>query len=180
MEIIYKNINDLEEYENNPRENESAIKYVKNSIQKFGFRNPVIIDQNNVIVCGHTRVKSAKLLGMTEVPCIMVDDLTEEEINAFRLADNKVAEFAEWDIEKLDIELAQLEFDMSDFGFDLGDVLDDNEVESVGVAEEEEQCVVVACNQEDVEATFKKLIQAGLNAFIVPVDKKLKKIIEEE
>ena len=94
LEIKYVNINDITPYENNPRINEEAIPLVAKSIEEFGFRNPIIIDKNNVIVCGHTRYEAAKRLEMEELPCLYADDLTEEQIRAFRLADNKVSERA--------------------------------------------------------------------------------------
>lgn len=120
MKIVYKDINDLQMYENNPRKNSDAVQYVANSITQFGFRNPIIIDKDNVIVCGHTRYKAARRLKMAKVPCIMADDLTEDQIRAFRLADNKVAEMATWDYDRLEQEFAlidPLEFDIADFGF---------------------------------------------------------------
>lgn len=117
MEIIYKPVSDLIPYENNPRRNDDAVDYVANSIKEFGFKVPIIIGSDNVIVTGHTRLKAAIKLGLTEVPVIVADDLTEEQINAFRLADNKVAEMAGWDFGRLDLELEQLDFDMSQFGF---------------------------------------------------------------
>ncbi len=119
MEIIYKNINDIKEYKNNPRKNNEAVGAVAESIKEFGFKVPIIIDKNSVIVAGHTRKKAAEELGLTEVPCIIADDLTPQQIKAFRLADNKVAEKAEWDFELLDVELEDIEMDMSGFGFDL-------------------------------------------------------------
>lgn len=116
MEIIYKSINELIPYDKNPRFNEEAVKYVANSIKEFGFKNPIIIDKNNVIVCGHTRLNAAKSLGLQLVPCIVADDLNEEQIRAFRIADNKVSEVATWDYEALEEELENiLTIDMSDF-----------------------------------------------------------------
>lgn len=118
MEIIQKNIDELIPYENNPRKNDSAVQPVANSIKEFGFKIPIIIDANNVIVCGHTRFRAAKQLRLKEIPCIIADDLSEEQIKAFRLADNKVAEFAEWDQDVLMQELQGiLTIDMNDFGF---------------------------------------------------------------
>lgn len=118
MEVINKRIEDLMPYENNPRNNDEAVKYVANSIREFGFKVPIIIDKNNVIVAGHTRYKASQELGLKEVPCIIADDLSDEQIKAFRLADNKVSEKAEWDFNKLDLELAELDIDMDDFGFE--------------------------------------------------------------
>lgn len=122
MNIIYKNTEELVEYGNNPRNNQNAIIPVAESIKEFGFKVPIIIDKYNVIIAGHTRKKAAEHLGIEEVPCIIADDLTPEKIQAFRLADNKTAEFAEWDMDKLNEELSQLtafDIDMSSFGFDI-------------------------------------------------------------
>lgn len=120
MEIITKKVEELIPYKNNPRINDKAIESVANSIREFGFKVPIVIDKNNIIVAGHTRLLASKLLGLKEVPCIIADDLTEDKIKAFRLADNKVAEIAEWDLERLNEELKELanfEIDMSQFGF---------------------------------------------------------------
>lgn len=134
MEIIYKKTSELIPYENNPRINDHAVKAVANSIKEFGFKNPIVIDKNNVIAAGHTRVKASEQLGIEEVPCIMADDLTDEQIKAFRLADNKTAELADWDFELLNKELAELsetdfDFDMTDFGFDFDDLLSFKDIE---------------------------------------------------
>ena len=118
MNIIDKYIDDLIPYDNNPRNNDDAVPAVVASISEFGFKVPIIIDKDNVIVAGHTRLKAAKRLGLKQVPCIVADDLSEEQIKAFRLADNKVAELATWDLEKLELELSELDdFGMEDFGF---------------------------------------------------------------
>lgn len=121
MKIIEKRIEELIDYENNPRHNEAAIEKVAASIAEFGFKVPIVIDKNNVIIAGHTRRKAAERLGMETVPCIVADDLNDVQVKAFRLADNKTSEFAEWDFDKLEEELAELRelaFDMDDYGFD--------------------------------------------------------------
>lgn len=119
MEIINKKINEIKPYEKNPRKNDEAVKYVAESIKNFGFKVPIVIDKNNVIVAGHTRYKASIKLGLDEVPCIVADDLSDEQIKAFRLADNKVSEQAKWDIDLLDEELdAIFNIDMTDFGFE--------------------------------------------------------------
>ena len=119
MNIIEKKLEELTPYENNPRNNEGAVDAVAASIREFGFKVPIIIDKNNVIVAGHTRLKAAQKLGLESVPCVMADDLTEEQVRAFRLADNKTAELANWIPEALKEELAALDgIDMSQFGFD--------------------------------------------------------------
>lgn len=118
MQIEYIDIDKITPYDKNPRKNDGAVEYVKNSISQFGFKVPIVVDKNNVIVCGHTRYKAAKQLKLESVPCVMADDLTEEQITAYRLADNKVAEFSEWDYELLDEELEKLlDFDMLSLGF---------------------------------------------------------------
>jgi len=116
MKIEYLKLKDLKPYKNNPRINDDAVEAVKNSIQDFGFRNPILIDQNNEIIAGHTRAKAAKKLGLTEVPVIRIEDLTEEQIKAFRIADNSSGGLAQWDLKKLEIELEDISFDMEDFG----------------------------------------------------------------
>ena len=118
MEIIEKRLAELTPYKNNPRKNDQAVDAVAASIKAFGFKVPIVIDRDGVIVCGHTRATAAKKLKLESVPCVVADDLTEEEIKAFRLADNKVGELAEWDLPALDLELADLDFDMGEFGFD--------------------------------------------------------------
>lgn len=123
LEIKYIPINDIKPYKNNPRLNEEAIPYVMKSIREFGFKNPIILDKNNIIVAGHTRLESAKRLGMKEVPVIYADDLTEEQVKAFRLVDNKVSEKSMWDYTKLDEELDSiLDIDMSLFDFAIDDI----------------------------------------------------------
>lgn len=122
MKIIEKKITDLKEYENNPRNNDGAVEAVAESIKQFGFKVPIIIDSDGVIVAGHTRRKAAEMLGLEKVPCIVADDLTPEKIKAFRLADNKTAELAGWDFAKLEEELSELtacDVDMSKFGFNI-------------------------------------------------------------
>lgn len=130
MDIINIALKDLKPYENNPRKNDDAVKYVAESIKEFGFKVPIVIDKNNVIVAGHTRYKAAKKLKMSEVPCIIADDLTDEQIKAFRLADNKVAEKSEWDFDLLNAELDDIiDLDMELFGFE--DALQDDAEEAV-------------------------------------------------
>lgn len=128
MQIVDKKLDELREYENNPRNNDNAVAAVAASIKEFGFKVPIVIDAAGVIIAGHTRAKAAARLGLQIVPCIIADDLTEEQIRAFRLADNKTGELAGWDFEKLEAELAQLsEMDMSEFGFIMSDDVDIDE-----------------------------------------------------
>ena len=134
IKIEYLKTDELTPYTNNPRNNDEAVDYVANSIEEFGFKVPCVIDSEKNVVCGHTRLKAAKKLGIKEVPCIVADDLTEEQIDAFRLADNKTAEIATWDFEKLEIELESISgIDMSEFGFDI----DLDEEEPTEIVEDE-------------------------------------------
>lgn len=120
MNIVMLKTADLVPYENNPRDNADAVPYVMESIKQFGFKQPIVIDKDNIVIAGHTRLKAAKKLKLKEVPCIIADDLTEEQVKAYRLADNKVAEKAEWDFDLLADELADIfEIDMEALGFEL-------------------------------------------------------------
>ena len=133
---------ELKEYANNPRKNKKAVAAVAESIKNFGFKNPIIIDKDGVIIAGHTRKAAAEQLGLDTVPCIIADDLTPEQAQAFRLADNKTAELSEWDLDKLTEEvnaLAGLDVDLSAFGFDLSEFEERQEVIEDDEEEEELQ-----------------------------------------
>ena len=119
MDILNLGLEEIKPYEKNPRNNDNAVDAVAASIREFGFKVPIIIDKDNIIVAGHTRYKAAKKLGLKTVPCIKADDLNDEQIKAFRLADNKVSELAEWDFDLLNEELETITMDMEQFGFDL-------------------------------------------------------------
>ena len=146
MQIHDISISLLREYDNNPRNNDGAVDAVAASIREFGFKVPVIVDGDNVIVAGHTRVKAARKLGMSAVPCIIADDLTPEQIRAFRLADNKTAELAGWDFTKLEEELLEIsnQFDMSAFGFDMSDFEEEKEIIEDEVPEVDEEAEPIA------------------------------------
>ena len=141
MEIIFKKLQDIIPYDNNPRFNQQAIDYVANSIKEFGFKVPLVTDKNNVIVTGHTRYEACKKLNIKEVPTIIADDLTEEEINAYRLADNKVSELAVWDYDLLKEEVEQIDinklkvFDINDKEIEYAD-----EKETTEAKPEEDFC----------------------------------------
>lgn len=120
MEIIEKKIDQVIPYDKNPRNNDVSVDKVAESIKQFGFKVPLVLDKDNIVVCGHTRLKAAKKLGIDKIPCIIANDLSEEQIKAYRLADNRVGEESEWDISLLNEELdGILDIDMSEFGFDL-------------------------------------------------------------
>lgn len=122
MEIRNVPIGTVKPYENNPRHNDNAVDAVANSIREFGWKQPIVVDKDNVIIVGHTRLKAAQKLGLKEVPVLIADDLTPEKVKAYRLADNKTNELAFWDDELLDIELGDItDIDMEQFGFDLSE-----------------------------------------------------------
>lgn len=134
MDIKTIELKDLIPYDKNPRKNDEAVKYVAASIREFGFKVPIVIDRNNVIVAGHTRYKAAQELGLKDVPCIVADDLTDEQVRAFRLADNKVSDYSIWDNKLLLEELNDIGDDLFT-GFDDGDVfnsiLDENDKSTI-------------------------------------------------
>lgn len=131
MKVKELPIANIKPYPHNPRKNEAAVEPVAASIKAFGFKVPIVLDKDGVIVAGHTRLEAAKRLGLEKVPCVVADDLTDEQVKAFRLADNKTAEMALWDVEMLADELADIsEFDMREFGFDSEtEPINDNGVE---------------------------------------------------
>lgn len=145
MKVEAKSIDDIKPYENNPRDNDDAVDSVANSIKEFGWQQPIVVDKDNVIIVGHTRYKAAKKLGMDKVPVVVASKLTPEQVKAYRLADNKVGELADWNLPKLNIELDDInDIDMSDFGFDenFDDNIEENNsfgVESNSVSNNAEQ-----------------------------------------
>lgn len=130
LEITYRKISELKPYKNNPRDNDKAVDAVANSIREFGFKVPIVINKNDEIVCGDTRRKAAIKLGLEEVPCVIADDLSDDQVKAYRLADNKVSELATWDMDKLMEELDAIDMDMLQFGFgDLEEAMDRDALE---------------------------------------------------
>lgn len=122
MEVKSMKIGDVIPYENNPRKNKDAVEATANSIKEFGWQQPIVVDKNNVVIVGHTRLKAAARLGLETVPVVVAKGLTDEQVKAYRLADNKTGELADWDLPMLDEELAGIgELDMGDFGFELHD-----------------------------------------------------------
>lgn len=119
MNIQNLSLTDIRPYARNPRKNDEAVKNVAASIREFGFLVPLVIDANHEIVAGHTRYKAAQSLGLKTVPCVIADELSDEQIRAFRLADNKVGEMAQWDMDLLPLELADIALSMADFGFEV-------------------------------------------------------------
>lgn len=150
-EVVYLNLEDIKPYENNPRNNEYAVEKVVNSIKEFGFNNPITVDKDYVIVTGHTRYEASKILDLKQVPCLILKDLTEEEIKGYRLADNKTGEFSAWEFDKLTKELAEIEnIDMSSLGFniqfeDLG-VIDADFLQDTEIVKEKKESITKCPN----------------------------------
>ena len=119
MNIIQLPLKEIHPYERNPRKNDGAVQAVAESIKQYGFLVPLVVSAEHEIITGHTRYKAAQALKLKTIPCVIADELTEEQIRAFRLVDNKVGELAEWDVDLLPLELADIAGDMSVFGFDI-------------------------------------------------------------
>ena len=167
-------IGEVVPYDKNPRLNDKAVDAVASSIREFGFKVPIVVDGEGVVVSGHTRLKAAKSLGLTEVPVIVADDLDDTKIKAFRLADNKVAELADWDESMLAEELAELadlSYDMSQFEFDLdlgGDGGDDlgDMPEELNVMETFALNVIVGSEAEQAEL-YEEMLERGYDVKVV-------------
>ena len=161
MQIIERKISELKPYANNPRLNDGAVDAVAASIKNFGFKVPLVVTADGEIIAGHTRLKAAQKLKMKTVPVIIADDLTPEQVKAFRLADNKVGELAEWDFEKLDLELEEIDLDMTQFGF--GDEKEEKSSSSSSEVEyHEELSLLIECDTEaQQEDLFHELTDRG-------------------
>lgn len=160
MQIITKKLSDLRPYTRNPRKNDQAVDAVANSIREFGFKVPVVIDKNGEIIAGHTRYKAAKKMKLEEIPCIIADDLTEEQIKAFRLADNKVGELADWDFDLLPDELDGIfNIDMKQFGFLEQEDNERNDISDKITTDEYE--LIVSGEENELQELYDRLISEG-------------------
>ena len=168
MDVINISVKDLIPYDRNTKKHDKTqINNVAESIKQYGFVQPIVIDKNNVVVIGHCRLLAAKQLKMKEVPCVCVEDLTDEQVKALRIVDNKSNE-SEWDFDILTDELAEL--DLSAFDFDFGVSLDEDDTETKEreeIALNESISVVVECSDdEEAEAIFEKLSEEGYKCHI--------------
>ena len=176
MEVIYLPPDDLTPYAANAKRHpDEQVRHIANSIREFGFRQPIVVDANNVVVIGHGRLLAAKLLGLETVPVVRADDLTEAQIKALRLADNKTNE-SEWDFTELEAELAELEmdFDMAEFGFEdiQGGVSDTEPAADTGptFSYKEQYAVTVMCADEaDQQQVYERLTADGYDCRVVCV-----------
>lgn len=159
VKVIAMAVKDLVPYANNPRNNEQAVDTVAKSIKEFGFTNPIVVDSDNIVINGHTRLLAAEKLGLEKVPVIRKEDLTPEQVKAFRLVDNKTSELSGWDFEKLDTEIAELQamdFDMSEFKFDMpasegyGDFFEDSPAKEQSQDEADEDITTDAASEDEV------------------------------
>ena len=135
MDVLELSIGDIKPYENNPRNNADAVQAVANSIERFGFQQPIVVDKDGTIIVGHTRYEAAKRLGMKSVPVVVADNLDDGEVAAYRLADNKSGEVSTWDFDKLMVELDSIEdfdIDMADFGFSFEEPSDNGKMPNGG------------------------------------------------
>ena len=159
-------LKDIVSYENNPRHNDQAVDAVKESIKQCEYIAPIIVDEDMVILCGHTRQKALKSLGRKEAEVMIVSGLTEEQKKKYRLLDNKTNELASWDIDLLEIELEDLDFEGFDFGFDIDDS-EPQEKEIEEVEYHEKISVVIDCeDDEEAETIFTQLTEEGYKCHI--------------
>lgn len=166
LNIVYKNIKELKPYKKNAKKHsKEQVEQIANSIKEFGFTQPVIIDKNNCVVAGHGRILGAKKAGLKQVPTVTLEELTEEQIKAYRLVDNKLNE-SDWDFSLLDEELENLteDIDMDLFGFDID--MSDEELEraikEVKFKTKEKHLVIVSCkNEQQTLELERKLKQKG-------------------
>ena len=170
MNVVYKKLSEITPYDKNAKKHDKTqIANVAESIKQYGFVQPIVIDSDGVIVIGHCRALAAKKLGMKEVPCVCVDDLTPQQVNALRLVDNKSNESA-WDMDLLAEELPELDLSVFDFDWKIDELFSDEELESLMADEvqaraaKETHRVIVDCNnQEETQIIAELLKQNGYN-----------------
>lgn len=176
MEIVEKKVSDLIPYENNPRIiSEESVNAVAASFEAFGILQPLVIDRNNVVIAGHTRLLAAKQLGLETVPCKIADELSDDEANAYRIADNSTGELSAWDYAKRDVELQKLDaFDMVSFGIQLKNSEQEQEHEEFNNSGEdnfnykEQYGVIVMCKDEkEQENVYNRLTDEGFECKVV-------------
>lgn len=172
MQIQNFSIDAIKPYENNPRINDDAVKAVAESIKQFGWQQPLVVDKDNVLIVGHTRLKAAQQLGLKEVPVLVADNLTPEQAKAYRLLDNKTGDIALWDIAKLKKEIDELDFDFEPFDIaffpddkDLAYIFDENNSQDEGEGELKQYQIIIDCdNEEHQQNVLSELKKEGLNA----------------
>lgn len=166
MKIEYRPIADIRPYESNPRRNDRAVAKVAESIRQFGFRQPIVVDADGVIIVGHTRYRAALELGLESVPVHVVTDLSPEQMKAYRIADNKTGSLATWDYEKLRLEIGELrecEYDLGVLGFSEDELSRVLTLESLPgeVEETRNYAVIVDCETEEEQRRVYEYLEAG-------------------
>ena len=160
-EYISMDLNDLVPYENNPRRNDDAVPYVEESIKQVGYITPIVVDENNIILCGHTRLKALLHSGEKKADVLKVSGLTEEQKKKYRLLDNKTGERAEWDFDRLESEISEIDFNGFDFGLNSFQSIDWQNVEDLDETTykepEHEMLECPACHHVDRKIHFKKV-----------------------
>ena len=170
MQVQSMKISEVKPYQRNPRNNDNGVDAVANSIKEFGWQQPIVVDKDNVIIVGHTRYKAAKKLGMKEVPVVVASKLTPEQVKAYRLADNKTADFSIWDNKKLLEELSIIPDNLFT-GFDPSDVFEDVLDETdTSPLDETEQGIVYTINYK----TQNKELYDKIKSFIAEEDENVK------
>lgn len=168
MKVVEMTLDQIIPYENNPRNNDNAVDAVARSIEEFEIQQPIVLDKNNVIIVGHTRYKAARKLGLKTFPCVIAENLSEEKVKAYRLADNKVGELAEWDEVLLMSELDDIEFDMSEFGFD--DIVEEDEPikeqKEIELKMENYQIIIDCADENECEEIYNQLMELGIECRI--------------
>lgn len=164
-QIVYKKVSELKNNPNNPRKNDNAVDTVAKSIQKYGFRNPLIIDDDNIVWCGNTRLKAAKKLKLKEIPCIIVNDLTEQQMTELALLDNKTNEIAEWDTDMLSDILKSVDLSEFDLDWNVDDVLETpNEIDRKDISDtvQSQYELIVDCEDENnLEKLYNEMTRRG-------------------
>lgn len=164
IQITYRNIRDLKPYKKNAKKHpKEQVERIANSIKEFGFTQPVIIDKNKCVVAGHGRILGAKKAGLKQVPTVMLEELTEEQIKAYRLVDNKLNE-SEWDYNLLDEELENLteDVDMDLFGFEFDEIEEEEQKKKVEFEVKKENKIIITCKtKRQTEDLYKRLIEEG-------------------
>ena len=167
MEIIKLNINEVIPYPDNPRKNDNAVDAVAESIKQCGYCSPIVIDEDNVILAGHTRLKALKKLKWKEIECVRKTGLTEEQKKKYRILDNKTNELAEWDFDLLEEEIDGLDFDGFDFGLDNVDL--DNIVERKDLSNTigNEYKLIIDCEDEmQLQQIYEEMTERGFECTI--------------
>ena len=171
MEVRNLKIDEIKPYENNPRNNSDAVDATANSIKEFGWQQPIVVDKDMVVIAGHTRLLAAKKLGLDTVPVVVASDLSNEQVRAYRLADNKTGELAEWDFELLNDELETIiDIDMSDYGFGLDDTEEDIDVTDKDLSEtfnEKFELKVTCDNESQLEELYNELTERKFECSIL-------------